>query len=322
MSKIKIGVIGAGPVGSILSAYLVNSGHEVYLVDILSHLIDAIREKGLQIVGVEKLFARITNAYTSIDQLKGIELDQIYVCAKAIDLPGASKQLQKLKLEKTYYISFQNGIDNEDVLSNYFPCEKVFRGVINYAGMITRPGVVKMTFSHPPNYIGACTSESVETAKSLAQLLSKIGLETKYSETIKKEEWRKSILNSVLMPVSVTTGLTMAKIMGHPELKAIVETLLSDFLEVAKMEGFVYEEEFFDNAIAYLSNAGDHKPSMLTDFEMGRPLEIDYLNIKIQEYAEKHNLPCMYNKLLCSLIKGLLFNRDVVKGNNYNVYRK
>jgi 2-dehydropantoate 2-reductase len=319
MSKIRIGIIGAGPVGSMLSAHLINAAHEVYLVDVLSHLVEAIKEKGLQIVGVKELYARIENAYTSIDQLHGIELDQIYICTKSIDLPGVSKQLQKLKLQEAFYISFQNGIDNEDVLTNYFPCEKVFRGVINYAGMISRPGVVKMTFFHPPNYIGSYASEGVETAKSLAQLHSKIGIETEYSATIKKEAWRKSILNSVLMPVSVTTGLTMAKIMGHPELKAIVEVLLKDFLEVAKMEGFVYEEEFFDNAIAYLSNAGDHKPSMLTDFEMGRPLEIDYLNIKIQEYAEKHNVPCTYNKLLCALIKGLLLRRDAAKGNSRNV---
>jgi len=106
----------------------------------------------------------------------------------------------------------------------------------------------------------------------------------------------------------------MAKIMGNPELKEIVETLLKDFLEVAKLEGYVYEEDFFEKAIGYLSNAGDHKPSMLTDFEAGRPLEIDYLNNKLQEYAKKHNVPCKYNKLLCSLIDGLLLHRDVVKG--------
>ena len=171
-----------------------------------------------------------------------------------------------------------------------------------------------MTFFHPPNYIGNLIPESAETAKNIAQLHNDAGIETKYAEKIKKEAWRKSILNSVLMPVSVTTRLTMAKIMGNPQLKAIVETLLKDFLEVAKLEGYVYEEDFFEKAIGYLSHAGDHKPSMLTDFEAGRPLEIDYLNNKIQQYAEKHNVPCKYNKLLCSLIDGLLLHRDVVKG--------
>jgi len=314
MSKTKIAIIGAGPVGSMLAGHLINGGHEVYIVDVLPHLIAAIKEKGLQIVGERELYARIENAYTSIDLLRGIKLDQIYVCSKAVDLPGVANQLEKLNLENANYISFQNGIDNEEVLASHFSHEKVFRGVVNYAGMIMRPGVVKMTFFHPPNYIGNLIPESAEIAKNIAQLHNEAGIETKYTEKIKKEAWRKSILNSVLMPVSVTTRLTMAKIMGNPELKEIVETLLKDFLEVAKLEGYVYEEDFFEKAIGYLSNAGDHKPSMLTDFEAGRPLEIDYLNNKLQEYAKKHNVPCKYNKLLCSLIDGLLLHRDVVKG--------
>ncbi len=301
--------------GSILSAHLINSGHEVYLVDILPHLIDGIKENGLHIVGEKDLYAGIVNAYTSIDKLRDKKPDQIYVCVKAIDLPAVSIQLEKLRLDNTYYISFQNGIDNEEILANHFPREKVFRGVINYAGMMAGPGIVRMTFFHPPNYIGSLVPESTGIAKSIVKLHREAGIETTYTETIKKEAWRKSILNSVLMPVSVTTGLTMAKIMGHPELKSIVETLLRDFLEVAKMEGYVYEQDFFDKAISYLANAGDHKPSMLMDFEAGRPLEIDFLNKKIREYAEKHNVPCTYNKLLCSLIDGILLHRDIVKGN-------
>ncbi len=315
MNRTKIGVIGAGPVGSILSAHLINGGHEVFLVDILSHLIESIKENGLQIVGVKELYARIVTAYTSIDELRDKELHQIYICVKAIDLPAVAGQLEKLNLKNAYYISFQNGIDNEEILANHFPRENIFRAVINYAGMTSRPGVVKMTFFHPPNYIGSLVPENADVAKNIVQLHCDAGIETTYAETIKKEAWRKTILNSVLMPVSVTTRLTMAKIMGAPELKAIVEALLQDFIEVAEKEGYIYEKDFFDKAIAYLSSAGDHKPSMLMDFEAGRPLEIDFLNNKIQEYAEKHNVPCKYNKLLCSLIKGLLFHRDVVKGN-------
>jgi 2-dehydropantoate 2-reductase len=315
MNRTKIGIIGAGPVGSILSAHLINSGYEVYLVDIVSHLIEAIKENGLQIIGVKQLYARIVTAYTSIDELRDKELNQIYLCVKAIDLPGVTDQLEKLNLKNTYYISFQNGIDNEEILANHFPREKVFRAVINYAGMTSRPGVVKMTFFHPPNYIGGLVPENANIAKNIVQLHCDAGIETTYTETIKKEAWRKSILNSVLMPVSVATRLTMAKIMGTPELKAIVEALLRDFIEVAKREGYIYEQDFFDKAIVYLSNAGDHKTSMLMDFEAGRPLEIDFLNNKIQEYAEKHNVPCKYNKLLCSLIMGLLLQRDGIKGN-------
>ena len=316
MSKSRVAVIGAGPVGSILAAHLSNAEHEVHLVEVQTHLLEAIKEKGMQIVGVEELYARVDETYDEIEGLQGVALDQVYICSKAIDLPVVSRHLENLALTDTDYISFQNGIDNERVLAGHFPKKRVFRAVINYAGMITRPGVVRMTFFHPPNRIGGIVPESEARARQLAQFQSDIGIETSYSECVQKEAWRKSILNSVLMPVSVTTRLTMARIMGTPELRAIVEALMKDFLEVAKCEGYEYGPDFHDNAIEYLASAGDHKPSMLMDFEAGRPLEIDYLNNKIQEYAEKHGLTCSYNKLLCSIIHGLLVDRDVVKGNS------
>ncbi|NOZ07976.1 MAG: ketopantoate reductase family protein [FCB group bacterium] len=312
MQKQKIAVIGAGPVGSVLAVHLTNAGHEVYLVDVISGLIDVIRENGLQIVGAEENYARIENTCTSIDQLEGVEPHQIYICIKAIDLPGVSLQLENLKLDNTLYISFQNGIDNEEVLAKHFPRARVFRGVINYAGMTVRPGTVKMTFFHPPNFIGSLDPKSRDIAKAIARQHSQAGIETQYSEIIKRDAWRKSILNSVLMPVSVTTRLSMGKIMQDPGLKTLVGTLLKDFLEVARQENYHYEADFYEKAIGYLSNAGDHKPSMLMDFESGRPLEIDFLNNRLQAYADKHGLPCKANKLLCSLVKGMLFHRDVV----------
>ncbi len=315
MSKSRVAVIGAGPVGSILAAHLSNAEHEVHLVEVQTHLLEAIREKGIQIVGVEERYARVDETYDSIESLKGVPLDQIYICSKAIDLPAVSKELENLGLNGTDLISFQNGIDNEQVLARHFPKKKVFRAVINYAGMITRPGVVRMTFFHPPNHMGQIAPEGVERAQELAHFQNDIGLETRYAECVQKEAWRKSILNSVMMPVSVTTQLTMSRVMGAPELRAIVEMLMKDFLEVARCEGYDYGPDFHDNAIEYLATAGDHKPSMLMDYEAGRPLEIDYLNNKIQEYAERHGVPCAYNKLLCSIVHGLLINRDVVKRN-------
>jgi 2-dehydropantoate 2-reductase len=315
MKNLNVAIIGAGPVGSILAAHFSRAEHSVHLVEIQSHLLEGIREKGLQIVGGEELYARVDGTYAEIEELKGIPLDQLYICSKAIDLPAVSHQLKSLDLPDALLISFQNGIDNEKVLASHFSNAHIFRGVINYAGMITRPGVVRMTFFHPPNFIGSICPEGTETARQLAQLHCDIGIETQFSECVQKETWRKSILNSVLMPVAVTTRLSMSRIMSNPDLRAVVEDLMLDFLEVARREGYEYEPEFFANAIEYLASAGDHKPSMLMDFEAGRPLEIDYLNNKLQQYAEKHGVPCEHNKLLCSIINGLLIDRDVVNGN-------
>jgi len=143
--------------------------------------------------------------------------------------------------------------------------------------------------------------------------MSKGGLTTEYAEDIKTKVWRKAILNSCLIPTSVITRLTMKHLMDLPDTKSIVESQIKQFLKIAKAEGHEFEPDFFDKAIHYLSNAGDHKPSTLVDFEQGQPLELDFLNVKIQHYADKHGIPCEENRVIISLINGLLRHRELTR---------
>ena len=49
----KIAIIGAGPVGGILAAHLIQHGQDVTLIDILKPHMEKIRSDGLQIRGME-----------------------------------------------------------------------------------------------------------------------------------------------------------------------------------------------------------------------------------------------------------------------------
>ena len=49
MAKHKIGIIGAGPVGSIMAAYLAQNGENIFLVDIKEDLISAVEKDGITI---------------------------------------------------------------------------------------------------------------------------------------------------------------------------------------------------------------------------------------------------------------------------------
>ncbi|NOZ07779.1 MAG: 2-dehydropantoate 2-reductase [FCB group bacterium] len=314
MKQPRICVIGAGPVGSVLAVHLINAGHAVHVVDVRPDYIKAIRESGLQIVGASDNYARVEYGHTAIHELKKLTFDQIFLCVKSIDLAGTARELQSLKLEGATYVLFENGIDNEEILAGFLPRENILRGVINYAGMVTRPGVVTMTFFNPPNFVGHLVPEAREKAKNVSALLTEAGLRTKYTKVIRKKAWRKTILNAVIMPISVITGLTMGNIITHPELREIILTLLEEFREVAKMEGYVFKDHFAAKAIHYFVRAGDHKTSMSLDFEAGRPLELASMNLKIQEYADRHGVPCEYNRILCTIMKGLLIHRDGLNG--------
>ena len=54
-----------------------------------------------------------------------------------------------------------------------------------------------------------------------------------------------------------------------------------------------------------MSNAGDHKPSMLMDIEAGRRTEVDFINGKFVEYGQRAGIETPFNRTLLSLVKGL-----------------
>ena len=197
----------------------------------------------------------------------------------------------------------QNGIDNEDRAAEKLSEGDVLRFVINYAGMIVRPGAVKISFFHPPNYIGALSPDNETLAREIAGFISEAGLETAFTPEIKKYEWRKTILNAALMPVCATTGLTMKEAMEHEETRFLTEQILQESIQVAKKLGYEFEDDFVEKGLAYLSGAGHHKPSMSLDLEAGNLVE--YVYQPIIDYGKEIDSPTPYLESLTKVVWAL-----------------
>ena len=169
--------------------------------------------------------------------------------------------------------------------------------------MNEKPGSVKMSFFHPPNYIGAIDRKNEEKAQDIAKMLSDAGLETAYSQEIKKHEWKKTILNASLMPVCATTGLTMKEAMSQEDTRWMCEQILSESIQVAAQLGFTYGENFFQDCVQYLSKAGHHKPSTSLDLEAGNPIE--YIFQPIIEYGKNIGSPTPVLESLTRIMRTL-----------------
>ena len=71
MEDYKITIIGAGPVGSIMAAYLARNKKNVCLIDIKKEIIEAVKINGITLTGVgENFSAPVKDCNTSISSLK------------------------------------------------------------------------------------------------------------------------------------------------------------------------------------------------------------------------------------------------------------
>lgn len=304
MPQRNIGIIGAGPVGSIMAAYLARNKENVYLIDIKKDLISAINQQGITITGEGDNFqTRIKGTGYSVVDLGQFEMDLIFVAVKFNFLDSILDEIKKIFKPGQKIVLLQNGIDNEDRVAEKFSRDDVLRFVINYAGIIDKPGVVKMSFFHPPNYIGILSPKNKAIASEIAEFIKDAGLDTAFTPDIKKYEWRKTILNASLMPVCASTGLTMKEAMEFKETRFLCEQILSESIQVAKKLGYEFEENFYENCIVYLSSAGHHKPSTSLDLEAGNPIE--YIFQPIIDYGKKIGSSTPYLESLTRVVRTL-----------------
>lgn len=305
MRGYKFAVIGMGPSGAILAAHLAKAGHDVVVVDVLLKHIEEISRQGLHIIGEAEIVARFNSVYNSISMLEDHDLDVIFVATKTLALQPVLSEIEKLYREGVKIAVYQNGIDNEELVARKFGKDAALRIVINHAGNILDNGIVRMTFFHRPNYIGALSEKSVDVAKDVADILTEADLTTEYAPDIKVHEWKKAILNAALAPISAITKQTMREVMQFPATRQLVEYLLQEAINAAKSIGLEIGESFFEEGVEYLATAGHHRPSMLIDLEEGHKTEIDYITGKIIELGAKSGSECPANLALLNLIKGL-----------------
>ncbi len=303
-TTLRVGIIGAGPVGLTLSAHLIEAGAFVVLCDIDEDKIDEIKKGGIKLTHTIQKEITVDQVCYSINELEDYQLDLVIISIKTTALQIVINQLSKIDNGKMFVICAQNGIDNELIAAEAFGKERTLRMVINYAGEMENQNTVNVTFFNPPNHIASLTNSGKVVAKSLANLLNNVNLKTDICNVsqIQNHVWEKAILNAALSGLCAISHRTMREVMSFPETVDMVTGIIDESIQVAKKENIEIKDGFRQSSIQYLTKAGNHKPSMLIDIENGVKTEIDQLNGKIVEYGKKYGIDTPLNQGVTALI--------------------
>ncbi|WP_020678330.1 ketopantoate reductase family protein [Geopsychrobacter electrodiphilus] len=301
----KFAVIGAGPVGGIVAAFLSRGGYEVTLCDIVPALLTPALAPGILLEGADNFQARVTRTTTNIDDLINDPPDVIFITVKATALPLIASALEGFVGPGRYVISWQNGIDTELELAKHLGNKAVMRGVVNFGCVPLSPGHIRLAFHNRPHYLQELDPESKAAAEGICQVLTECGLDTLHTDQITDMVWRKTVLNACMNPICAVAGMTMGEIINDPVTFNLVDALIKEGIAVARFNEFSLGSNYYPYAINYIKNAGNHKPSMLQDIEAKRRTEVDFINGKIIKYGKQVGLPTPYNEMIRGLVKAL-----------------
>jgi 2-dehydropantoate 2-reductase len=294
----KVCIYGAGAVGGYIGLVLFEAGYDVCLIDQGSHL-QAIQENGLTLhINGESRTAYIpcTNKPDSLPPQ-----DYVIIAVKTYTIPEIVMGLPALFHAETAVVSLNNGIpwwyfsgtqmnSGRTYLDSVDPggkqwhsigAERALGCVVYPACEVLSPGVIKH-ISGNRIVLGEPSGEKTERVMRLAQAMRNSGLKVPVKSRIRDEVWMKLWGNLAFNPISVLTGATLQQICEQLDTRALAREMMLEAKGVAESLGITFSLDV-EQRIAGAEAVGEHKTSMLQDYEAGRPLEIDALLTAVQE---------------------------------------
>lgn len=318
----KVCIFGAGALGGHLAAQLIASKQaEVSLVGRGAQLA-AIRERGitLKIDGRElggKPAAATDNPATLPPQ------DIVFVALKAHTLPAAAAAIGKLAKPDGCVVFLLNGIpwwfnhglpgnkgtlpllDPDGALWREIRPERVVGTVVYSPNEIVAPGVIVNT-NQNRWVIGDLDNSSSARLKTIVDLISATGIDTKASPDIRAELFRKLANNASNNTLCSLTRLDSAGIAADDGIVKLSMGIIGESLAVAAKLGWDMRKEINVEQIALRSRGKPGaKPSTLQDVLAGKSLEIDALLGQTQAFAREHGVATPVIDVCLPLLRGL-----------------
>lgn len=298
----EIGIIGTGAVGGYFGAKLVKAGYNVTFIG-TEPSVEIIKKHGLHIKSVDRDI-KIENPSISYELMDIKNADIILLCTKSYHTEEIAESIKDTISDKTIIISFQNGIENENILASALGKERIIAASIYLLGESTSPGMIEHKGSGRI-ILGEMNQEITPRIKELETLFLNADIPTSVSTNLIKDMWKKLILNSALNGMTAAIGKNLKKINSISEAKQAYFDILKEGQIIAESEGINITDEEIEKIFQMLKQETmlDFKSSTLQDLEKGKPLEIDSLQGTIIKIAEKHNIKAPLNNLIYSLIK-------------------
>lgn len=297
----KIAVVGPGAMGYLLSASLIKTKQDVYLIDYNVERAKKIRQDGIKVEGVSGEFNVKLSVTTEPKEIGPCDL--IVICVKSYHTEEAIKSVKDLIGENTQVLTLQNGIGNVQILNDIVGEDKVIGGITSHGATVLGIGHIRHA-GKGETIIGKANGKVLGSVREIANILTKAGFETKISKDINSIIWSKLIINVGINALGAITRLHNGRLVEYDGTRDIMRAAVQEAVKVAKRKRIklIYDDPIQKVEGVAKATAGNIC-SMLQDVLKKRRTEIDFINGAIIRQAKSLNIPTPVNEVLTNLVK-------------------
>ena len=294
----RLGVLGAGGMGSAFAAHLARSGADVVLIGRGSAHVAALAQHPLRVDPPDgpSWSVEVPVARHASDVPAG-SVDALLVLTKAYDLPEAVASAAHVLAVDGIAVPLQNGLGTDVPTADVFGDKRVLVGITTVGAARQGPGRISVSTA---TATGASVTDIGTTGRAkgpiprgreLAAALTAAGLPTQVSPRIDELIWGKLAL-AAMSPLSSVLRVTVAAVWRSPEGRALVERMFHEVADVAEAEGVRLDRSrAWAHAAQTFAGTGAHYTSMCTDVRNGRRTELSSMGGAVARLGAEHGIP-------------------------------
>lgn len=312
-------IIGAGALGTIVGAHLVQAGHEVLMVA-RGDRGREIARNGLKVRGISTLDV----ACDTVEALPADSNHEVLVYAvKTYHMAAALEGLQNVTAQAVF--SLANGVKKNAELSAAFGDQPVIGCMANFSGELEHTGEALFTRN-----VCCWLGKQHELAGDISAELNEAGIVTELSDEIDSVEWSKFVGWVALFAGAVITRQATAYYLSNPAVARVVTAIIREAAQVAAARGIRLQDLSpmpvhtiatapGDDAVTaviatgneFLKAAAHHRMSALQDLEAGRRLEVHETLGYVVSEAQRLGIAAPSCELAYELCAGVDDMRDL-----------
>jgi len=296
-------MVGVGAVGGYYGGMLHRAGQEVHFL--LHNDFEHVRTQGL-LLETPQFTERYSNLHIYQDVRDMPRCDVVVVALKTTANQLLPHLLPTLVKEGGTVLVLQNGLGSEDEVHRAVPQAHILGGLCFICSGKAGPGHIRQT-DYGSVRLGQYRADAQPSGltplmKEIAEDFQRAGVNIILEEDLLAARWKKLVWNVPFNGLSVVLNASTDRLLQNPATRKLCRALMDEVVAGADAAGHPIDPAFADKMIADTERMKPYLPSMKTDFDQGRPLEIEHIYGHPLRAAQEHGLTLPRMEMLYQLL--------------------
>ena len=293
-----IALIGLGAVGVPIANLLFKKHNNNFILLSSKEFLYTLTDKDIYINN-ELFQPNIVSEKTSLEK----KISLLIVTVKNYHIISTCEFLKTMIDNSTVILPLQNGVYSFDYFKKMFPNNVILEGFAKGPNTInTQNGFEYQRTGEL--HIGAANERNQQSAEEAWQILNNAGIQCYYDNDIRREIWKKLMLNVAGNAITAITEIDYCDFKNSLEVQELCRRTMREYILVANQNGIGLKNQDIEDIINYyLSFKVSKHTSMLEDVLHKRKTENEYIAGYISGLAAETEIYTPNIDMLYNLVK-------------------